>query len=45
MLDKNPEVPSGKWFKRFSGMTLCGEADLIKTFLSAGQAALGDKVI
>ena len=23
--DQNPEVLTGKWFKRFPGMTICGE--------------------
>ena len=35
-LDANPEVPSGKWFKKFSGMTVCGEGELIKIFFAAG---------
>ena len=26
-LDTEPEVPDGKWFKRFSGMTVCGEGE------------------
>jgi hypothetical protein len=24
-LDTEPEVPRGKWFKRFSGIIVCGE--------------------
>lgn len=44
-LDAQPEVPKGKWFRRFSGMTLCGEGELVKTFLSKGQVALGEEVI
>ena len=36
-----PQVPNGKWFKRFSGMTVCGEGELIKTFLVSGQIAEG----
>jgi hypothetical protein len=36
----NPEVPEGKWFKKFSGMTVCGEGELVKTFLQAGQLRL-----
>ena len=43
-LDGEPEVPEGPWFKRFPGMTVCGEGDLIKTFLLPGQAALGTRV-
>jgi hypothetical protein len=26
-LDIEPEVPEGRWFKRFSGMTVCGEGE------------------
>ncbi len=40
-LDTQPEVPNGKWFKRFSGMTVCGEGDLVKTFLTADQLPSG----
>lgn len=36
-LDLEPEVPSGKWFKRCSGMIVCGEGELVKTFLRPGQ--------
>ena len=40
-LDTEPEVPEGPWYKRFSGMTVCGEGDLVKTFLAPGQSARG----
>jgi ribosomal protein S18 acetylase RimI-like enzyme len=43
-LDTEPEVPEGEWYKRFSGMTVCGEGELIKTFLLAGQAPKGKRV-
>ena len=43
-LDTRPEVPGGKWVKRFPGMTVCGEGELIKTFLLAGQPAEGAEV-
>jgi hypothetical protein len=43
-LDTEPEVPGGKWFKRFSGMIVCGEAELVKTFLVPGQVPVGDEV-
>jgi hypothetical protein len=39
-----PEVPAGKWFKRFSGMTVCGEGELIKTFLEPGQLPMGEEL-
>jgi hypothetical protein len=43
-LDGEPEVPVGQWYKRFSGMTVCGEGELIKTFLLPGQAPKGEYV-
>ena len=43
-LETQPEVPKQKWFMRFSGMTVCGEGELIKTFLLPGQAADGDEI-
>ena len=43
-LYSEPEVPEGKWFKKFPGMTVCGEGELIKTFLQPGQIATGAEV-
>lgn len=43
-LDSEPEVPEGHWYKRFSGMTVCGEGELIKTFLLPGQAPKGERL-
>jgi hypothetical protein len=43
-LDMEPEVPEGEWYKRFSGVTVCGEGELIKTFLLPGQAPKGKRV-
>ncbi len=43
-LDAEPDVPEGEWYKRFSGMTVCGEGELIKIFLLPGQAAKGNRV-
>ena len=43
-LDTNPEVPEGKRFKKFSGMTVCGEGDLIKTFLLPEQSVTGEEI-
>ena len=43
-LDGEPEVPDGPWYKRFSGMTVCGQGGLIKTFLLPGQAPKGERV-
>lgn len=43
-LDTEPEVPEGPWYKRFPGMTVCGEGELIRTFLLPGQSAKGERV-
>lgn len=43
-LDTEPGVPDGLWYKKLPGMTVCGEGDLIKTFLIPGQAAKGQRV-
>ena len=39
-----PEVPVGRWFKRFSELIVCGERELVKTFLRPGQAPVGEEV-
>lgn len=44
-LRAEPEVPEGKWFKRFDGFTVCGEGELIKTFLLPGQVPDGREVV
>jgi hypothetical protein len=43
-LDTEPDVSDGKWFKRFPGMTVCGEGELVKTFLTSGQAPMGTEI-
>jgi hypothetical protein len=40
-MDTQPEVPNRKWFKRFPEMIVCGEGELIKTFLVPSQAPTG----
>jgi hypothetical protein len=40
-LDTDPEVPKGEWYKRFPGMTVCGEGELVKTFLKPKQTPVG----
>jgi hypothetical protein len=42
-LRTDPEVPAGQWFKKFSGLTVCGEGEFIKTFLQPGQIATGEE--
>jgi len=43
-LHTEPKVPDGRWFKKFSGMTVCGEGEPIKTFLEPGQLAAGKEL-
>jgi hypothetical protein len=43
-LESQPEVPPGKWFKRFNKFILAGEGELPKTFLTPGMAPSGDEV-
>lgn len=44
-LDMQPEVPGGKWFKRFPAMIVCGDGELIKTFLVPGQVPTGEEIL
>jgi len=43
-LDTDPEVPEGEWYKCFPGITVCGEGDLVKTFLLPSQHPKGKPV-
>jgi len=43
-LTTDPEVPEGRWFKRFPEMIVCGEAELVKTFLRPEQVPTGEEV-
>ena len=43
-LETEPEVPEGRWFKRFPEMLVCGEGELIKTFLVPGQLPTGEEI-
>ena len=40
-LATDPEVPAGLWFKRLPDLTVCGEGELIKTFLTPSQVPFG----
>ena len=42
-LDSEPTVPPTAWFKRFPGMTVCGDGELVKTFLLPGQIPWGEE--
>lgn len=43
-LNGEPEVSPGPLFKRFTGMIVCGEGELVKTFLRIGQVPSGEEV-
>jgi len=43
-VDTQPEVPNGRWFKRFPEVVVCGEGELIKTFLLPAHAPTGDEI-
>ena len=43
-LESDPEVPSGKWYKRFRSGTLAGKGELPSTFLTPGMAVEGEEV-
>jgi hypothetical protein len=43
-VDEDPEVPDGRWFKRFPALIVCGEGELVKTFLRIGQVPEGEQV-
>jgi hypothetical protein len=43
-LESDPDVPEGKWFKRFKTGILAGEGDRPLTFLAPGMVVNGDEV-
>jgi hypothetical protein len=43
-LDTQPTVPESRWFKRFPGMIVCGEGELVKTFLTVDQSPTGEEL-
>ena len=43
-LDTRPNVPTGPWFKDFGSFKICGEGKYPKTFLLAGQVAVGEEL-
>jgi hypothetical protein len=44
-LESDPTVPDGRWFKKFPSFTICGEGDLLKTFLLPGQIPNGLEIL
>jgi hypothetical protein len=43
-LESDPDVPHGKWFKRFKSGTLAGRGEMPSTFLAPGMAVEGQEV-
>jgi|HubBroStandDraft_1064217.scaffolds.fasta_scaffold400692_2 hypothetical protein len=43
-LESDPNVPKGKWYKRFKTGTLAGKGEMPSTFLAPGMAAEGEEV-
>ena len=43
-LELEPEVPTGQWYRRFPGMIVCGEGELVKTFLLPTQTPIGEEL-
>lgn len=43
-LESGPDVPLGKWFKRFPKFILAGEGELPKTFLTSDMSPSGEEV-
>ncbi len=43
-LETAPDVPDGEWFKSFPDLTVCGEGELVKTFLLPSQIPHGEEV-
>ena len=43
-LESDPEVPEGKWFKRFKTGFLAGNGESVSTFLEPGMTVEGDEV-
>lgn len=43
-LESDPDVPPGKWFKRFKTGTLAGYGETPSTFLAPGMSVEGEEV-
>ena len=43
-LESDPDVPDGKWYKRFKTGTLAGKGEMPSTFLAPGMAVEGEEV-
>ncbi len=43
-LESDPDVPGGKWYKRFDNFTLAGKGEVPLTFLTPSMAVEGEEV-
>jgi hypothetical protein len=43
-LESDPDVPQGKWYKRFKTGTLAGRGETPSTFLTPGMTVEGEEV-
>jgi hypothetical protein len=43
-LESDPDVPSGKWYKRFRRFTLAGSGAVPSTFLTPGMSVDDEEV-
>jgi hypothetical protein len=43
-LESEPDVPHGKWYKRFKTGTLAGSGQMPSTFLAPGMAVAGKEI-
>jgi hypothetical protein len=43
-LGREPTVPEGRWYVLFPEMIVCGEGELVKTFLNTHQIPVGQEV-
>ena len=43
-VESEPIVPIGNWYKRFQGVTVCGNGELVKTFLTPTQTPMGTEL-
>jgi hypothetical protein len=43
-IESDPDVPEGKWFKRFKTGFLVGTGERVSSFLASGMSVEGDEV-
>jgi len=43
-LESDPDVPNGKWYKRFESGTLAGNGEMPSTFLAPEMVIEGEEV-